>query len=131
MYSSPESRDPDSDDVCSACVRNFQKRDGETQASREIWEKGLGFVATRWLPPFGRRRSAPHASDLALHSASRVAISRLSIFGLTTWTCFGNEAADEFFQTLIDSAPAHAGQLLNFVWRVEIATGAVKWFNAQ
>jgi hypothetical protein len=35
-YSSPESRDPDSGGVCSACVRIFQKRDDEMHASRKI-----------------------------------------------------------------------------------------------
>jgi len=33
---SPESRDPDSDSVCSACVRKFQMRDSETRAARKI-----------------------------------------------------------------------------------------------
>ena len=45
------------------------------------------------------------AGGLTLHSALRVSIFRLSIFGLTTWTCFGNEAADDLFQTSIDPAP--------------------------
>jgi len=36
MDSSPELRDLDSDDVCSACVRKFQKRDGEIEMSRKI-----------------------------------------------------------------------------------------------
>jgi len=31
--------------------------------------------------------------------------NRGSIFGLTTWTCLGNEAADDLFQTSIDPAP--------------------------
>jgi hypothetical protein len=40
-----------------------------------------------------------------LHSALRVRILPPSIFGLTTWICFGNEAADDLFQTSIDPAP--------------------------
>jgi hypothetical protein len=35
-HSSRDSRDHDSGGVCSACVRIFQKRDGEMRASREI-----------------------------------------------------------------------------------------------
>jgi len=101
MVPSPESHGPDSDGVCSVCVLKFQKRDGEMEASRKIWEKGLDL----WLQPLGRRRSATLATDLALRSALQVTILRLSIFCLTTWTCFGNEAADELFQTSIDAAP--------------------------
>jgi len=44
MDSLPESRDPDSDDVCSACVRIFQKRDGDMEASGKILEKGLDLL---------------------------------------------------------------------------------------
>jgi hypothetical protein len=40
MYSSPESRDPDSGGVCSACVRIFQKRDGEMEGPARL-EKGF------------------------------------------------------------------------------------------
>jgi cold shock protein len=61
----------------------------------------------------------------ALQSASGVNIPRASIFGLTTWTCFGN-----LFQTLIDPAP-RAGLLLNHAWRDDMATATVNWFNGQ
>jgi cold shock protein len=67
---------------------------------------------------------------LALQSASRVNIPRASIFGLTTWTCFGNEAADDLFQTSIDPAPRMRA-FLNHAWRNDMATGTVKWFNGQ
>ena len=44
MVPSPESRGPDSDGVCSVCVRKFQKRDREMEASRKILEKGLDLL---------------------------------------------------------------------------------------
>jgi hypothetical protein len=37
----PESWSPDSDDICSACVRKFQKWDSARAASCKIWEKGV------------------------------------------------------------------------------------------
>ena len=73
-------------------------------ASRKIWEKGVEF-RREIVSAFTARASATLASGLTLHSALRVPIFRLSIFGLTTWTCFGNEAADDLFQTSIDPAP--------------------------
>jgi hypothetical protein len=103
MDSSTESRDPDSDDVCSACVRKFQKRDGDMEASGKIWEKGVK-PRRELVSSFTARAAATLASRLTLHSALRVRILPPSIFGLTTWTCFGNEAADDLFQTSIDSA---------------------------
>ena len=81
------------------------------------------FWSARPLPPSRPRSSRSgdscckscgrHASNavrrgtdwLALQSVSETFICRASIFGLTTWTCFGNEAADDFFQTSIDPAP--------------------------
>ena len=104
MGSLPESRSPDSDDICSACVRKFQKRDRAMAASWKIWEKGVD-PCREIASAFEPRTSATLAGGLMLHSALRVPIFRLSIFGLTTWTCFGNEAADDLFQTSIDPAP--------------------------
>jgi len=100
----PESWSPDSDDICSACVQKFQKRDGAMAASWKIWEKGVD-PCREIASAFEPRASATLAGGLMLHSALRVPIFRLSIFGLTTWTCFGNEAADDLFQTSIDPAP--------------------------
>ena len=54
-----------------------------------------------------------------------------SIFGMTTWTCFGNEASDDLFQTSIEPGPTDMGFLPKQVWRDEMATGTVKWFNGQ
>ena len=104
MDSPAQSRSPDSDSVCSACVRKFQKRDDAIAPSRKIWEKGVD-PCREIASAFEPRASATLAGGLMLHSALRVPIFRLSIFGLTTWTCFGNEAADDLFQTSIDPAP--------------------------
>ena len=41
----PESRNPDSDGVRSACVQKFRKRDGVMAAAREIWEKVLDLLS--------------------------------------------------------------------------------------
>jgi len=103
MDSPAESRSPDSDGICSACVRKFQKRDGAMASSRKIWEKGVK-PRREIVSTFRARAAATLASRLTLHSALRVRILPPSIFGLTTWTCFGNEAADDLFQTSIDSA---------------------------
>ena len=48
--------------------------------------------------------AAPCADVSALQSISWVATLRVSIFGLTNWICFGDEAADDLFQTSIDPA---------------------------
>jgi hypothetical protein len=104
MGAPPESCVSDSDDICSACVQKFQKRDGAMAASSKIWEKGVD-PCREIASAFEPRASATLAGGLMLHSALRVPIFRLSIFGLTTWTCFGNEAADDLFQTSIDPAP--------------------------
>jgi hypothetical protein len=72
--------------------------------SRKIWEKGM-ILAPRDRLRIQGEGIGTLAGCLALHSALRVPIFRLSIFGLTTWTCFGNEAADDLFQTSIDPAP--------------------------
>ena len=116
MDSSTESRDPDSDDVCSACVRKFQKRDGDMEASGKNWEKGVK-PRRELVSAFTATASATLASGLTLHSALRAPILPSSIFGLTTWTCFGNEAADELFQTSIDPV-SRMGPSSNFAWRV-------------
>jgi hypothetical protein len=42
MDSLPESRNLDSDGICSACVRKFQKRDSAIALSRKSWVKGRG-----------------------------------------------------------------------------------------
>ena len=101
MDSLPESRNLDSGGICSACVRKFQKRDSAIALSRKSWVKGVD-PRREIVSAFRARASATLASGLALHSALRVPILRPSIFGLTTWTCFGNEAADDLFQTSID-----------------------------
>ena len=44
MVPSPKSHGPDSNGVCSVCVRKFQKWDGEMETSRKIWEKGLDLL---------------------------------------------------------------------------------------
>ena len=44
MVPSPELRGPDSDGLCSVCVRKFQKWDREMEASRKILEKGLDLL---------------------------------------------------------------------------------------
>ena len=99
-----ESRSPDSDGLCSACVRKFQKRYGAMAVSRKILEKGVK-PRREIVSAFTARESATLASGWTLHSALRAPILASSIFGLTTWTCFGNEAADDLFQTSIDPAP--------------------------
>ena len=104
MDFSPKSRTPDSDGICSACVRKFQKRDGAMASSRKSWVRRVD-LRREIASAFRARASATLASGLTLHSALRVPILRPSIFGLTTWTCFGNEAADDLFQTSIDPAP--------------------------
>ncbi len=73
-------------------------------ASGKIWEKGVN-CCREIGSAFRAKASATLVGGLALHSALRVPILRLSIFGLTTWTCFGNEAADDLFQISIDPAP--------------------------
>ena len=50
------------------------------------------------------RQGASCADVSALQSISWVATLRASIFGLTNWICFGDEAADDLFQTSIDPA---------------------------
>jgi len=44
MVSLPESRNPDSDVVRSACVQIFQKRDGGTTPACKILERGVDRV---------------------------------------------------------------------------------------
>jgi hypothetical protein len=75
------------------------------EASRKIWEKGLDLSPRDGFRLWGEGARPHLATDLALRSALQVTILRLSIFCLTTWACFGNEAADELFQTSIDAAP--------------------------
>jgi hypothetical protein len=53
MYSSPESRDPDSGGVCSACVRIFQKRDGEMEDPARF-KKGFAAEPMAERNPRGR-----------------------------------------------------------------------------
>jgi CspA family cold shock protein len=102
------------------------------EVSRKIWEKRV-ILALRdqTVSAFKARASGALAGGLALRSAFQVTILRGSIFGLTTWTCFGNEAADDLFQTSIDSAPRMRANLKRHAWRDEMATGVVKWFNGQ
>jgi CspA family cold shock protein len=53
-------------------------------------------------------------------------------FGLTTWTCFGDGAADDLSQNSIDPAPRmRAKPPCNIYGETTMATGTVKWFNAQ
>ena len=73
-------------------------------SSRKSWVKGVE-PRREIVSAFRARAAATLASGLTLHSALRVRILPPSIFGLTTWTCFGNEAADDLFQTSIDPAP--------------------------
>jgi len=78
MYSSPESRDPDSGGVCSACVRIFQKRDGETRAPRKIWEKA--WICGRGA--HGRAKSARTAGRANSRKSFRRASYHQGIAGL-------------------------------------------------
>ena len=51
MIPSPESRGPDSNGVCSVCVRKFQKRDGAMETPRKDCERGWsGFGACEGRP---------------------------------------------------------------------------------
>jgi len=45
MVSRPESQNPDSDGVRSACVPKFRKRDGMMAAASKNWEKVLDFLS--------------------------------------------------------------------------------------
>jgi hypothetical protein len=45
MYSSPKSREPDSNGVCSACVRIFQKLDGEMEDPARLGKRAWIFRA--------------------------------------------------------------------------------------
>jgi CspA family cold shock protein len=74
--------------------------------------------------------ASPNDDDSALQSVSWVTTLRVSIFGLTNWICFGDEAADDLFPTSIDRPP-YAGFIPNCAWRDVMATGTVKWFNGQ
>jgi len=74
-------------------------------AASKIWEKVLDLLSLDRRGLQGEGLDPALASGSALHSASRAPICHQSIFGLTTWTCFGNEAADDLLQTSIDSAP--------------------------
>jgi CspA family cold shock protein len=42
-----------------------------------------------------------------------------------------NEATDDLFQTSINLGSSYLGLLPKQVWRDEMATGTVKWFNGQ
>jgi hypothetical protein len=46
-----------SDDICSACVQKFRKRDGAMAASWKIWEKGVN-PCREIASAFERRASA-------------------------------------------------------------------------
>jgi len=99
-------------------------------ASCKIWEKGMD--------PLPLDRLRIHGDGVG-HACKRFDVAfglagpypSPSIFGLTTWTCFGNEAADDLFQTSIDPAPRTRANLMKHAWRDDMATGIVKWFNGQ
>jgi CspA family cold shock protein len=85
----------------------------------------------RSLWPVRGTQGAPCGDVSALQSISWVATLRVSIFGLKNWICFGDEAADDLFQTSIDPAPRMRAFFRTGAWRNDMATGTVKWFNSQ
>ncbi len=93
---SPEPRGPDSDGVCSVCVRKFQKRDGAMEMPRKGCERGVEQFR-------GMRRKPNHGEVFApIGGASLFVPIYVSI-----WR--GNQSAvGRKNESLMDSAPSES-----------------------
>jgi hypothetical protein len=85
------------DAIASLALYRLARRGGPQSLSRRVFERPA---------LIGRRAdtTAPHEHPGVAISFAGHYLSAID-FRPETWTCFGNEAADDLFQTSIDPAP--------------------------